>query len=455
MDESQEAFQAGVNEFQAGNHDAALAAFAQVGKEHRKLQAQALTYIGRIQSSRGAYADAEASLRRSLSLQTRIDPQSLFHLGEVYFHARRWSDAEKYLQETIALEPKYTDAYIRLGMVFRETKRAEDARKAFELAIVNDSKAVVARYQLALICAEKEDYKRALSQLHFVKSLAETYAPAFVLQGDIYQRLGDHLQAIVEYVKVVEMGRADASLFWRLGRSFIAVKDRQQAVKAFEEAVRNDRQLWPAWFYAAQLREDLQDHARALAHYRNLLGVEEYKAVAREAIDRLSRLVPGGASALPPMEQDAPAVFDAPAETTRVSATHTLEAVQKQLTGSIGPRRTAPLKTTGNLAKERWVEEEAENASTEAVAPAEGGSDSTREAYGGPDIIDLVAAAVRSGSVDEVFNVLRHSSLDEITGTLRSRVDPVLKAVDPARIRQAFADQLAKRKGSDKKKKKG
>ncbi|MEB3203763.1 MAG: tetratricopeptide repeat protein [Candidatus Sericytochromatia bacterium] len=453
MDESQEAFQEGVNAFQAGNHDAALAAFAQVGKEHRKLQAQALTYIGRIQSSRGAYADAEASLRRSLSLQTRIDPQSLFHLGEVYFHARRWSEAEKYLQETIALEPKYTDAYIRLGMVFRETKRAEDARKAFELAIVNDSKAVVARYQLALICAEKEDYKRALSQLHFVKSLAETYAPAFVLQGDIYQRLGDHLQAIVEYVKVVEMGRADASLFWRLGRSFIAVKDRQQAVKAFEEAVRNDRQLWPAWFYAAQLREDLQDHARALAHYRNLLGVEEYKAVAREAIDRLSRLVPGGASALPPMEQDAPAVFEAPAETTRVSATHTLEAVQKQLTGSIGPRRTAPLKTTGNLAKERWVEEEPEDASNESVVSADAGSGAARETYGGPDIIDLVTAAVRSGSVDEVFSVLRHSSLDEITGTLRSRVDPVLKAVDPARLRQAFADQLAKRKGSGKKKK--
>ncbi|MBM3267424.1 MAG: tetratricopeptide repeat protein [Candidatus Sericytochromatia bacterium] len=435
MDTNQEAYQQGLARFQQGDLEGALAAFVQVKKTNKKEQALAMSYIGRIQTLRGEYDEAEKTLRRSLSMQAQIDPQSLYFLGEAYFYQRKWSEAEKYLRETIVREPKYTDAYIRLGMVLREQKRLDEAVRAFELAIVNDQKAVVARYQLAQICVDREDYKRALSQLHFVKDLAANYAPAFVLQGDIYQRLGDHRQAIVEYCKVVDMAKGDAGLYWRLGRSFMAIKDRMQAVRAFEQAIRLDKAMWPAYFYAAQLRDEFQHYEKAMVHYRALLAVEEYRAIAKEAIDRLLKHISNFDLTAEPEQIEESVKFEPPPVTTKVTATHTLEAVQRQLTSQIGGNRTAPLKAPSAIDKDhKWIDEdeEAEDAPVTYAGAA-------AAKYAGVDVVDHVYAALRSGSFGEVVNVLKNSSVDEITGSIRSHLDPLLKNVNvPKAIRRAI-----------------
>ena len=440
MDNTQQAYQEGLSRFQQGDLDGALAFFVQVPKSNRKQQALAMSYIGRIQTLKGEYEEAEKTLRRSLSMQAQIDPQSLYFLGECYFYQRKWAESEKYLRETIVREPKYTDAYIRLGMALRELKRFDEAIRSFELAIVNDQKAVVARYQLAQICVDREDYKRALSQLHFVKDLAANYAPAFVLQGAIYQRLGDHRQSIVEYCKVVEMGKGDAGLYWRLGRSFMAIKDRLQAVRAFEQAIRLDKAMWPAYFYAAQLRDEFQHYEKAMQHYRALLAVEEYRAIAKEAIDRLLKHI-SNFDLTADAEIEENVKFTPPPVTTKVSATHTLEAVQRQLTNQIGGNRTAPLKAPTTIGKDhKWIEDEEEEEEA-PVAPVNypGGSQ-----YTGVDVLDHVYSALRSGSFGEVVNVLRNSTMDEITGSFRSHLDPLLNKVNKMKTEQlkGATDQL-------------
>lgn len=432
MDNSQQAYQEGLSRFQQGDLDGALAFFVQVPKTSKKQQAMAMSYIGRIQTLKGEYEEAEKTLRRSLSMQAQIDPQSLYFLGECYFYQRKWAEAEKYLRETIVREPKYTDAYIRLGMALREMKRFDEAVRSFELAIVNDQKAVVARYQLAQICVDKEDYKRALSQLHFVKDLAANYAPAFVLQGDIYQRLGDHRQAIVEYCKVVEMGKGDAGLYWRLGRSFMAIKDRLQAVRAFEQAIRLDKAMWPAYFYAAQLRDEFQHYEKAMQHYRALLAVEEYRAIAKEAIDRLLKHISNfDLTAESEIEEDVK--FTPPPVTTKVSATHTLEAVQRQLTSQIGGNRTAPLKAPTTIGKDhKWIEDDEEEEDEAPAAPIH----RQGPGYTGVDVLDHVYSALRSGSFGEVVNVLRNSSVEEITGSLKNHLDPLINKVNKIKSEQ-------------------
>ncbi|MBM3275330.1 MAG: tetratricopeptide repeat protein [Candidatus Sericytochromatia bacterium] len=443
MENSQDAYQMGVARFQQGDLDGAMGFLVQVKKANKNEQALAMSYIGRIQTLRGEYEEAEKTLRRSLSMQATIDPQSLYFLGECYFYQRKWNEAEKYLRETIVREPKYTDAYIRLGMVLREAKRIDEAVRAFELAIVNDQKAVVARYQLAQICVDREDYKRALSQLHFVKDLAASYAPAFVLQGDIYQRLGDHRQSIVEYCKVVEMGKGDAGLYWRLGRSFMAIKDRLQAVKAFEQAIRMDKAMWPAYFYAAQLRDEFQHYEKAMQHYRALLAVEEYRAIAKEAIDRLLKHISNFDLTSDPEPIEENVKFDPPPVTTKVNATHTLEAVQRQLTSQIGGNRTAPLKAPTSIGKDhKWIEDDDEE-EEDVASPA------ARYAakYQGADVVDHVYAALRSGSFGEVVNVLKNSTMDEITGSIRSHLDPLLNSVKVPGALKGAINKISKKKG--------
>ncbi|MBU6428442.1 MAG: tetratricopeptide repeat protein, partial [Cyanobacteria bacterium REEB65] len=212
MDASEQAFDEGLAYLGQGELDVAFECFCRVDDANVEVKAKALAYRGHVLTRKGRFAEAVDCLQQSLALRMR-KPQAWYFLGECYFYQRNWLEAEKNLRECLAIEPKFTDAYIRLGIVLKEQQRIDEAMRSFELAIVNDQKAVVARYELARICVDRQDYKRALSQLYFVKDLASSYAPAFALQGDIHQRIGDHRQAIVEYVKVVEIGQADASLY--------------------------------------------------------------------------------------------------------------------------------------------------------------------------------------------------------------------------------------------------
>ncbi|MBI6547031.1 MAG: tetratricopeptide repeat protein [Cyanobacteria bacterium NC_groundwater_1444_Ag_S-0.65um_54_12] len=442
MDPNQQTFQEAVAHFQSGNLDEAMKGFVQVDRRVPKLQASAMSYIGRIHTLRGDWEEAEKALRRSLAMQAVVDPQSLYALSECYFQQCKWVEAEKYLRETIAREPQYTDAYIRLGMVLREQKRLDEAVRSFELAILNDQKAVMARYQLAQICAGREDYKRALSQLHFVKNLVSDYIPAYVLQGDIYQRLGDHRQAIVEYVRATQLGRADAALCWRLGRSFMAIRDRLQAVKAFEQALRFDQQMWPAYFYAAQIRDELQHYEQAIVHYQALLQVDEYRTLAKEAIARLMPHVPGfDPGKASTIAEDMS--FEAPPVTTNAAATDTLDAIHRQLTSRIGTARTAPIKMPTALQKDhKWLEDETATAEEEDdldPSPYPG-------RYSGIDVVDQLSSALHAGAVSEAMNILRNSSLQDITESLRSRLDHWLQnSKVPVQVKSLLAKQHRKK----------
>lgn len=282
-----ETYNLAVSAYDRGEIEPALAMFARFQPEHGHFYFRSLGYIGRILAQQGK-PEAEAYLRESVR-QLR-DPDTIFQLAELFFHQSRTKEAESAYRKVIELDPKFTDAFIRLGMILRDRNQAQEAIRSFELAILNDQRAVVARYFLAQLCAEQSDHKRALSQLHFVLKLQPDYQPARLLMADIFQKLGDHRQALVEFCSVVNSGSQDASVFLRLARSFQAIGDRPQALKAYEQAFGLDRTLYPAAASAAQMREEMGHYERACDLYRHLCQSPDYQRAANEAIDRLERL---------------------------------------------------------------------------------------------------------------------------------------------------------------------
>lgn len=305
-------FQQAQAAFDRQDHAQALTLFGRIQPEHGHYYPRSLALMGRILLDKGDSAQAEQYLRASARLMP--DADVLYQLAELLLDERRPAEAEPALRRCLEIDPKFTDAHIRLGMILRDRGMLPEAIRSFEYAILNDQRAVVARYYLAQLCQDTGDQKRALSQLHFVLKLQPDYKPARLLMADIFQRLGDHRQALVEYCQVANERNVEASLFLRMARSYQAIGDRPQALKAYERCFGMDRKRAEAGFNAAQMREELGHYERALNLYRQLQSVADYEAVAKEAVERLERMFEkyNLSDRSEPSMDSGPTYFDAP-----------------------------------------------------------------------------------------------------------------------------------------------
>lgn len=280
----------GLAAFEAGELEAALPSLEEAVRAEGGAPAGAHLALGRIYMEQGRAQPAAEHLRRALALDP-YDAPSHYHLADLMHRVQDPQTAIEHFTRATQCDPDYTDAYIRLGMVYAEQRRYEEATKSFETAIFLDRSAVVARYHLAQVCIEKQDFRRALTQLHLVKELHPDYAPVYLLQGELFQRLGDYRQAIVELNKAVELGAGDANVYWALGTAHLALKQREKALRAFLQVIEHDPQLWPAYYEAALLQEGMKRYQQARQTYKALLEVPEYGAIASEAVGRIDQLL--------------------------------------------------------------------------------------------------------------------------------------------------------------------
>lgn len=271
--------------FEAGNIQAAEAGFLQIRPEHGGVFAQAQLHLGKIYQHQGNLPLAEQSFRTAA--RQASNPDVVFQLSEFLFQQKRYDEAEPVLKRIISLDPKYTDAYIRLGMVQRNRKQFPEAIRSFEQAISNDQRAVVARYMLAQLCFQTGNLPRSLSQLHVVIQLQPDYVPARSLQADLLQRMGDHRQALVELCQIAALGKADASIYAKMGTSFEAIEDNRQAARAYEKALALNPSLRSICQQAATLREALGQPMKALPLYQALCEDDEYRELAMQGIQRM------------------------------------------------------------------------------------------------------------------------------------------------------------------------
>jgi tetratricopeptide (TPR) repeat protein len=281
--------QDGLAFFEAGDYDNALPNL-ELALETDPHNVQALIACGRMHLELGRLAEAYERLRAALELDIK-NPQLLYSLGELCFNQGDMTAAESYWSRAIVNDADYTDAHIRMGMLYSETGRYQEAIKCFERAIFLDRAAVVARYQLAQVCVRLDDHRRALTQLHLVKELHPDYPPVYILQGEIFFRLGDMRQAILELTKAVELGAGDANVHWMLGSSHLALKAKDKALRAFLASIEHDPENWAAYHQAAVLQEEMQRYAPAQQNYNVLLRVPEYQEVAQQGIERIENLL--------------------------------------------------------------------------------------------------------------------------------------------------------------------
>lgn len=287
MSQTQDALSQAKLALESGDAEAAEAALSGLDDPEEPAHAEVLALRARIRCERGEHFEAIKLLRTLPGASERAEV--CYRIGTCWQHLGQWDSSEKVLRRAVALDARHTDAFILLGTALYQQERHAEAVQAFERALVNDPRALLARYHLAQICSELGNFKRALSQLHVLQTLKPGYVPTRRLQAGIFMKLQDYRQALVELCWLVEEGHADAWCFSAMGESYRAIGDKVQALKAYEYALRLDATLTDEMAYAAQLNEELEQYESALGLYQALTRDLQWGDRARSAVERLER----------------------------------------------------------------------------------------------------------------------------------------------------------------------
>lgn len=231
--------------------------------------------LGRARLAAKAPAQARLAFEQAVLYGNKAERGVLhYQLAEACRAAGDSAAAEAAYRKAGAIDPKHTDAFIRLGTLLFEAGRHAEAAVELDKAVYLDRKARVARYFLAQTLVALKDDQRALAQLHFLEQLNPDYAPLFQLRSQIHERRGDHRQVVTELRRLQLLGKADGLCQFRLGKSYVALQDDEQALKSFQQAVALEPTAWVAWLYIAQLEEKQHHLEASLAIYRKLIAAK-------------------------------------------------------------------------------------------------------------------------------------------------------------------------------------
>lgn len=183
--------------------------------------------------------DYESALNYALD-SLEIDPQNattLAVLGEIYTDVGNWDVAEEYLNEALEVDPQNVTALRNMAYLYEMRGDYEAAIQAYDAAIAaapNRFDLYIAKgrqYRIGLLDYEKaiESYRQAVA----------VYESAITLDalGDGLYNIGDHLTAIRELRKAVEMDPNYGPAHVHLGMALYARRNYEDAVPALEKGL--------------------------------------------------------------------------------------------------------------------------------------------------------------------------------------------------------------------------
>lgn len=163
-------------------------------------------YLGMVAMETGEYDRAEKALKiAQRGAKYDADPEIESRLGTIYLYKKDFAAAEKAFQRSLALEPSNPGAYNNLGVIYlnrNDITRAEQMfRSAYKLSPDNPGICMM----LAQVLSRSE------------QSLSE---------------------AISLYRRAIELSPSNYQLYVELGNAYLRAKERQNALQAYEQALR-------------------------------------------------------------------------------------------------------------------------------------------------------------------------------------------------------------------------
>jgi Tfp pilus assembly protein PilF len=217
-----------------------------------------------------AYEAAERELR--LSIQT--DPtyeKAYYNLGKVYQAQRKWDKASEAFEAAVQRSPDNANFHYDLGESYLESKQLDKAETALKKATQLDSKLFKAFWRLGLVYMYLEKPKEADAALRQAIELNPRMDKPFVALGQLYLNWDADKEAAQVFGECVRANESSSECHNFHGVALKQLRQYDQAVRAFKEAVDLDNGLFEAIYncgmtYAEWYEESHSNEHKTLAH---------------------------------------------------------------------------------------------------------------------------------------------------------------------------------------------
>jgi predicted CXXCH cytochrome family protein len=222
--------------------------------------ANALAATGNLEQAAGA---AEQGLKRWPG-----DARLANLLGDLYGRSGRTAAAIRILEGVSATLP---EAAINLGVVLSAAGRLEEARQAFERAMLHQPDSASAHNNLAVLLLRQRKPQEALRHAAEAARLAPGDLPNRLTHATVLARLERYGEAAAEWEAALAIDPDQPETHMNLGSARRARGDLGGAIRQYRRAVELKPSLAPAHFHLAVSLEEINKAEAAERHYREAI----------------------------------------------------------------------------------------------------------------------------------------------------------------------------------------
>jgi tetratricopeptide (TPR) repeat protein len=171
------------------------------------------------------------------------DPKIHYYMGIAYLGKGMRDKAMGEFKEAISLKENYSEAHNYLGVLYMDMELWDKAIEEFDKALANDiyDTPSFALYNSGWAYYNKKDYQHALIQ--YQQALKRD--PGTILRPQIEKNMGliyldqsNLLEAIQHFKRAVELSPSLYNAQFFLGETYLKIKDKANAKKAFQAVIK-------------------------------------------------------------------------------------------------------------------------------------------------------------------------------------------------------------------------
>jgi tetratricopeptide (TPR) repeat protein len=208
---------------------------------------------------------AMIQIRAALALAPE-DGENYLQQGRLFLEMQNLPAAQESFQKALLYNPSLTAARIELGNTYMELQQVEWAIEAYAAAArVNDSMAIHAWFGLARAYHEEKRYPEEIRAYQQVLELDPDNVGALQNLGNALLEVGQGEQAVQAYQKAIRIN-PHSGLYYNLAVAFIRQKQYKEAVGAYQSAIQLDPNYAAAHHGLAVCYYYLNDKKASLKH---------------------------------------------------------------------------------------------------------------------------------------------------------------------------------------------
>jgi len=227
-----------------------------------------------IYSKKGKHQEAVDNLKTAL-LYADEDAEILSMIGMEYLFLEDFDTARFNFAKSLDVEYENYSSLYNVIYCFDMMKKHAEAITYLQNYIEKDPYSEIAWHQLGRQYYIVYDYEKALQAFEYSILIDDEFIGAHLEKAKTLEELGHYEDAIVFYLKTMELDTPTSFAYLRIGKCYEKLNSTNDAIDFYNKTVNEDPLLDKGWLALADIYISSKDYHKALYFINKALGIDE------------------------------------------------------------------------------------------------------------------------------------------------------------------------------------